>query len=145
MSKSIINCYCYCLFNFPPSFHLTVVCFCSIGLSLLIQRFHRVLWVLKLLLSPGLGSWQLEFKSLIIVIVGFFFNFEFLFVTWPGVQITDVGRSLYIGSFCPAMKLRRELLVFRSLQVCLFFYGCFQGVLWTSSSWPYRREEDTSK
>jgi len=27
--------------------------------------------VLNLLLSPGLGIWQLEFKSLIIVIVGF--------------------------------------------------------------------------
>ena len=30
-----------------------------------------------------------------------------MFVAWSGllswVQITDVGRSLYIGSFCPAM------------------------------------------
>ena len=39
----------------PPSFHLTVVV--SV-LSLLIQHFQQVLWVLKLLLSPGLGSWQ---------------------------------------------------------------------------------------
>ena len=56
---------------FPPSFHLTVCCFCPVGLSLLYQHFQQVLWVLKLHLSPGLGSWQLEFKSLIIVIVGF--------------------------------------------------------------------------
>ena len=55
--------------------------------------------MLKLLLSPGLGSWQLEFKSLIIVIVGFIF---FVAVDL-GVQITNAGRSLYIGSFCPAM------------------------------------------
>ena len=45
------------------------VCFFSVGLPLLIQHFQQVLWVLKFLLSPGLGSWQLEFKSLIIVIV----------------------------------------------------------------------------
>ena len=36
-----------------------------------------------------------------------FYNFEFLFVAWSEllswVQISDVGRSLYIGSFCPAM------------------------------------------
>ena len=39
-----------------------------VGLSLLIQQFQQVLCELKFLLSPGLGSWQLEFKSLIIVI-----------------------------------------------------------------------------
>ena len=64
-----------------------------------------VLWVLKLLLSPGLGSWQLEFKSLIIVIVGFQ-NFVCC-LAWAvglGVQIADERRSLYIGSLCPAMK-----------------------------------------
>ena len=26
---------------FPPSFHLTVVCFCPVGLSLLIQHFQQ--------------------------------------------------------------------------------------------------------
>ena len=55
-------------------------------------------------LSPGLGSWQLEFKSLIILIVGFR-NF-FCCLVWAvdlGAQITDEGRSLHIGSFCPAM------------------------------------------
>ena len=30
--------------------------FCPVGLSLLIQHFQQVLWVLKLLLSPGLSS-----------------------------------------------------------------------------------------
>ena len=51
-----------------------------------------------------LGSWELEFKSLIIIIVGFQ-NFVCC-LAWAvdlGVQITDVGRSLYIGLFCPAM------------------------------------------
>ena len=46
----------------------------------------------------------MEFKSLIISIVGFR-NF-FCCLVWAvdlGVQITDEGRSLYIGSFCPAM------------------------------------------
>jgi hypothetical protein len=38
---------------FPPSFHLTVVFFCPVGLLLLIQHFQQVLWVLKLLLSPA--------------------------------------------------------------------------------------------
>ena len=54
-----------------PSSHPTVVCFFPVGLSLLIRRFQHVLWVFKFLLSPGLGSWQLEFKSLITVIVDF--------------------------------------------------------------------------
>ena len=34
--------------------------FCPVGLSLLEQHFQQVLWVLKLLLSPGLGSWQTQ-------------------------------------------------------------------------------------
>ena len=34
-------------FHFPLSFHITVVCFCPLGLSLLIQHFQQVLWVLK--------------------------------------------------------------------------------------------------
>ena len=65
-------------------------------------------------------SWlgQLEFKSLIIVIVHFQ-NFVCC-LAWAvdlGVQVTDEGRSLYIGSFCPAMTSlagfqRRPLLVF---------------------------------
>ena len=60
--------------------------------------------MLKFLLSPGLGSVQLEFKSLIIVIVGFQ-NLVccLVWAVYLGVQITDEGRSLYIGSFCPAM------------------------------------------
>ena len=37
----------------------------------------------------------------------FLFNFDFFcYLAWAvdlGFQITDVGRSLYIGSFCPAM------------------------------------------
>ena len=47
----------------------------------------------------------MEFKSLIILIVGFL-NFDFFYLAWAvdlGFQITDVGISLYIGSFCPAM------------------------------------------
>ena len=88
---------------FPPSSHPTFVCFFPAGLSLLIQHFQKVLSVLKFLLSPGLGSWQFEFKSLIIVIVGFQ-NWVccLLWAVYVGVQITD-GRSLYIGPFCPAM------------------------------------------
>ena len=31
-------------------------CLCPVGLSLLIQHFQQVLWVLKLFLFPGLGS-----------------------------------------------------------------------------------------
>ena len=73
------------------------------------------------------------FKSLIIVIVGFQ-NFVCCLAVYLAVQITDEGRRLYIGSFCPTMTSlrrfrRRPLLVFQSLQVCLFIYGCFQGVL----------------
>ena len=56
---------------FSPSFHPTFIFFIPVGLSLLIQHFQRVLWVLKFLLSPCLDSWQLEFISLIILIVGF--------------------------------------------------------------------------
>ena len=60
--------------------------------------------MLKLLLSPGLGSLQLKFKSLIISIAGF--RNLFFCLVWAvdlGVQITDEGRSFYIGPFCPAM------------------------------------------
>ena len=42
---------------FPQSSHPTVVCFFPVGLSSLIH-YQQVLWVLKFLLSPGLGSWQ---------------------------------------------------------------------------------------
>ena len=59
----------------------------------------------------------MEFKSLIISIVGFR-NF-FCCLVWAvdlGVQIFDEWRSLYIGSFCPAMiSLRR--LIFKSINV----------------------------
>ena len=52
-------------------------------------------------------SWlgQLEFKSLIIVIVIVDFQNIVCCLAWAdlGVQITDKGKSLYIGSFCPAM------------------------------------------
>ena len=51
--------------------------------------------MLKFLLSPGLGSLQLEFKSLIIVIVGFQ-NFVCC-LPWAvdlGVLITDEGKIL---------------------------------------------------
>ena len=41
---------------------------------------------------------------LIIVIVGFQnFVYRLAWAVDLGVQITDMGRSLYIGSFCPAM------------------------------------------
>ena len=41
---------------FSPSSHPTFVCFFPVGLSMLILNFQQVLWVLKLLLSPVLGS-----------------------------------------------------------------------------------------
>ena len=44
----LINYFTY----FPPSSHLTVVCFFPVGLSSLIWHFQQVLWVLKFLLSP---------------------------------------------------------------------------------------------
>ena len=96
-----INLVFYLFFTVVPS---NVVYFFPVGLSSLKWHFQQVLWVLKFLLSPGLGSWQLEFKSLIIVIVGF--QNVVCCLAWTadlGVQITDEGRSLYIGSFCPAM------------------------------------------
>ena len=82
----------------------SIVCFFSVGLSSLLWHFQQVLWVVKLLLSPNLDSWQLEFKSLIIVIVGFQ-NFVccYVWAVYLGVQFTDEGRSLYIGSFYPAI------------------------------------------
>ena len=63
-----INLLFYIFFHRRPIQNL---CFFPVGLSLLIQHFQQVLWALKFLLSPGMGSWQLGFKSLIIVIVGF--------------------------------------------------------------------------
>ena len=52
--------------------------------------------MLKLLLSPGLGSLLLEFKSLIIVIVSFLIFLKFLFVAWPGLLILEF-KSLMWG------------------------------------------------
>ena len=37
---------------FPPSSHPIYVCFCPVGLSLVLQHYQEVLWVLKSLLSP---------------------------------------------------------------------------------------------
>ena len=39
------------------------MCFFPVDFSLLIVHFLQVLLVLKFILSPGMGSWQLEFKS----------------------------------------------------------------------------------
>ena len=68
------------------------------------------------------GSWlgQLTVGVCIIVIVIVSFLKFCIFVcclAWAvdlGVQITDVGRSLYIGSFCPAItSLSRYLYVMK--------------------------------
>ena len=63
----LINHFTYFSTVFPSN--ICVFLFCRP--FLLIQHFQGVLRVLKLLLSPGLGSGQLEIKSVIIVIVGF--------------------------------------------------------------------------
>ena len=75
---------------FPTIFPSNICYFFPVGLSLLIQHFQQTLLVLKFLLSPGLGSWQLEFKSLIIVIVRFQ-NFVccLVWAVYLGVQITN--------------------------------------------------------
>ena len=82
-------------------------------------------------LSPGLGSWQLEFKSLITLFVGFKNFFCCLAGAVDlGVQTTDEGRSLYNGSFCPAMKSLSRYLeeatfsISISSSISTFFY-CF--------------------
>ena len=92
-----INLLFYLFFHRPL---IQQLCFFSVGLSSLIRHFQQFLWVLKFILSPGLGSWQLEFKSLIIVIVGFL-NFQafFLVVTWPELLILDF-KSLMWGEVC---------------------------------------------
>ena len=54
----------YLFFHCRP---IQQLCFFPVGLSLLTQHFQRVLWVLKFLLSPGLGS------SLIYFIKNFLF------------------------------------------------------------------------
>ena len=48
---------------FPPSFHLTVGCFCPVGLSLLQQHFQQILWMLKSF-SCQAKLLILEFKAL---------------------------------------------------------------------------------
>ena len=69
-----------------------------------------------------------------------FLNFEFFFVcylAWTidlGFQITDVGRSLYIGSFCPAMTSLSRYLEEAAFNISIsssvfIFYGCFQRIL----------------
>ena len=44
----------YYFTSFSPSSHPKIVCFFPVGLSLLIQHFQHLFWVLKFLLSPGL-------------------------------------------------------------------------------------------
>ena len=80
---------------FSPSSHPTLVCFFPVGLSSLIQHFQQILWVLKFLLSLGLVSWQLEFKSLFIVIL----VYKILFVAWSGLFILEF-KSLMRGEVC---------------------------------------------
>jgi hypothetical protein len=51
-------------------------------------------------------AWAVDSWSLIIVIVIVGFQNFVCCLAWAvdlGVQITDEGRSLYIGPFCPAM------------------------------------------
>jgi hypothetical protein len=69
-------------------------------------------WVSKFIFVAWSGLFILEFKSLMRGEVYIFGHFVLWWHHWAGIW-------------------RRLLLVFRSLQVCLFFYGCFLGVLWT--------------
>jgi hypothetical protein len=62
-------------------------CFFPVGLSSLIL-FQQVLLALKFLLSPALDSWQLEFKSLIIFIVGFQYFVCCLSKQWFKLQLS---------------------------------------------------------
>ena len=78
---------------FSTAFPSNIFMFLSCRPFLLIQHFQQVLRVLKFLLSPGLGSWQLEFKSLIIVIL----VFKILFVAWPWLLILEI-KSLMRGT-----------------------------------------------
>ena len=88
-----------------------ICAFLSCSPFVVIQHFQQVLWALKFLLPPGLGSWQ--FESLIIVIVSFQ-NFVSC-LAWDWSSNHCVERSLYIGSFCPAMT-----------SMSIFGGGCFQ-------------------
>ena len=94
--------------------------------------------MLKLLLSPGLGSRQLEFKSLIIVIVGFLkFRIFVCCLAWAvdlGVQITVVGRSFYIGSFCPAITSLSRYLEEAAFSISISS-SVFKDVKWMR--WTY--------
>ena len=54
LHRDRINLLFYLFFNRLPIQHLCVLF--PVGLSLLIQHFQQVLWVLKFLLSPGFGN-----------------------------------------------------------------------------------------
>ena len=88
----LIYCFTFIFHRRPIKY----LCYFPVGLSLLIQHFQQVLWMLKFLLSSGLDSWQLEFKSLIIAIVGF----KILFVAWPGLLILEFKSLFKSGLAC---------------------------------------------
>ena len=124
-------------FTYFSTFVTSNSCVFLFSRPFIVNTFSTGLVMLKFILSPGLGSWQLEFKSLIIIIVCFQ-NFVYILVwtVYLGIQIYVREEVCILGHFVLrwhhwAGFRRRPLIVFRSLQLCLFFYGCFLGVLWT--------------
>ena len=85
---------------------------------------------------------KLEFKSLIIVIVGF--KNCVCCLVWAvdlGVQITVVGRSLYIGSFCPAMTSLSRYLEEEAFSISI----CYNNERPTEQKQPTVRWKDGGK
>ena len=114
------------------SFEIYFVAYFHVGLSSLTRHYQLVLQGVEVPSVSWLG--QLKFKSLVISIVGF--RNVFYCLVWAvdlGVQITDEGRSLYIGRFCPAItslsKYLEEAAFNISISSRVFFYGCFQDLL----------------
>ena len=92
-------------------------------------------WSFFCLLAWAVDSWSSNhwlFKLL---------GFEISFFTWPGLLISEFkslmrGEVRTLGHFVLWWHhwggiWRRLILLFWSLQVCLFSYRYFQGVLWT--------------
>ena len=113
-----------------------VVCFFPVVFSSLIWHFQHVLWVLKFLLSSDLWSLLLEFKSLIIVTVGFQ-NFVccLAWAVYLGVEHCE-RRILHIKSFCPVVILLSTYLEEPAFSISIsssvfIFQWLFSRLFWT--------------
>jgi hypothetical protein len=126
---------------FPPSSHSIVVFSFPVGISSLTRHSQQVLLGVEVSSVSWLGQFTVGVQ------ITDYFNCSWVSkcfcccLAWAvdlGVQVTDEGRSLYIGSFCPAMTSLSRYLeetafiisISSSMFICLCLFSmCIKDIV----------------